>query len=707
GQDLPVLLQFTPSVVTTSDAGAGVGYTGIRVRGTDATRVNVTLNGIPYNDPESQGTFWVNLPDFASSVESVQIQRGVGGSTNGAGAFGATVNVQTHRLRRDAYAEVGNTYGSFNTWKHTVRVGTGLLGDRWAFDGRLSRIQSDGFIDRARSDLRSFFTSGGYYGKRTQVRANVFSGREQTYQAWYGVPEAVAEGDAAGIEAFIALNFPSPGNAEYLRTGGRTLNWAGTDFFQQSPPYDNETDNYQQDHYQLFVTHTFSPAWSAEVAGFYTYGRGYFEQFVAAQNALGEGRRALYGLDPVIVNGDTLLRSNVVRRRWLSNDFLGTVFSVQYQGNGPALAFGGGWNQYDGHHYGELLRADFMPVGARGRRYYQGTGFKTDANVYAKANADLTERMNGYVDLQLRRIGYELDGTENDQRDVTQRFEWLFFNPKAGLNYQWGDQRLYASLGVAHREPTRANLVGAPDGQTPRHERLYNGELGYQRQTERTAGGLNLYLMSYRDQLVQTGELNDVGEPLAVNVDRSFRAGVELTGTWRPHPTLNWEANATVSVNRIRRFSERNAVLDDFFSFVRDTTFVFEDVPMAFAPTLIGASQLTWRPGGALQGAEAALLSKYVGEQYLDNTGNEGRKLDAYFVNDLRLSYTFSALGAKSVAANLLINNVLDARYSSNGYTYLTLFNRADRPGGIEIIDNNFVYPQAGINFLLGLTVGF
>ncbi|SDK81713.1 iron complex outermembrane recepter protein [Catalinimonas alkaloidigena] len=696
GQDIPQLLQLTPSVVSTSDAGAGVGYTSIRIRGSDPTRTNVTINGIPYNDAESQGTFFVDLPDFASSVQSIQIQRGVGTSTNGAGAFGATVNIQTNTLEREPYAQVSNSFGSYNTWKHTVRVGTGLLGGHWAFDGRLSKISSDGYIDRARSDLKSFFTSAGYYGEKTVVKLNVFSGFEETYQAWNGVPEAVAKGDAAGIEEFIGLNWPSDANAQYLRTAGRTLNYAGTDFFQQFPAYNNEVDHYQQDHAQLFLTQELSPSLNLNIAGFYTRGLGYYEQYKVGEDF------AAYQLSNVVLGNDTLTETDLVRRRWLDNHFYGTVFSANYTEGRLSATVGGGWNRYDGDHYGEIIWAQYASDHNLGDRYYQGNGLKSDFNVYSKANYQFTDALSGFLDLQYRTIGYDIGGTDNDQRTLDLSTQYDFFNPKLGLNYQWNDRRsLYASFSVANREPSRTNLVDAPAGSLPTAETLYDLEAGYREQSTRASWSVNYYLMQYKDQLIQTGELNDVGSPLMVNVPRSYRTGVELVAALRPVDWLTWNLNATFSLNKIDEFRELNYVYDAYYDVVGDTTLVYTNTTMSFSPSVIGASSLQITP---VEGLELAVLTKYVGDQYLDNTQNETRKLDAYLVNDLRASYSLAALGAKEINLTLLVNNVFNTMYSSNGYTYLTLF---QGESGINLTNNNFVYPQAGTNFLLGLTARF
>ncbi|KAB7732121.1 TonB-dependent receptor [Rudanella paleaurantiibacter] len=655
GQDLPILLNFTPSVVTTSDAGAGVGYTGIRIRGSDATRVNVTLNGIPYNDAESQGTFWVNMPDFASSVSSVQIQRGVGTSTNGAGAFGATLNVQTNALQRDPYGEVNLSGGSFNTRKATVMAGTGLLNNHWVVDARLSTIKSDGFIDRAFSDLKSFYVSGGYYGKKSYVRLNVFSGREQTYQAWNGVPENL-----------LATN--------------RTFN---------SLTYDNETDNYQQDQYQLISSHELSRNWRLNASAFYTKGRGYYEQF--REN----DRLSRYGIPNVTIRDSVISRSDLIRRRWLDNDFYGGIFSLDYTGFGRLTAnIGGGWNQYKGKHFGEVIWARFAGTSNIRQRYYDNDATKNDFNLYAKAFYRVSTQLTTFADLQVRTVDYTFLGFDNNLKNVQQTAQLSFFNPKAGLTYELNDRStLYASFAVGNKEPNRDDYTQSSPTSRPRPERLYDWEAGYKLRQNRFAFTANAYYMNYRDQLVLSGRINDVGAYNRVNVDRSYRAGIELEAGMRLAKALQWNVNATFSRNKIREFTE---YLDNFDTGKQDVR-QYSQTDISFSPNVIAGSQLTYT---LLKGLDVSLLSKYVGKQYLDNTSNEARRLNPYFVNDIRLAYVWKPRFAEEVSLTLLLNNVFNELYESNGYTYAYV-----AEGRVQA--DNAYFPQAGRNALVGLRVRF
>ena len=518
GQDIPQLLNFTPSIVTTSDAGTGVGYTGIRIRGSDATRVNVTLNGIPYNDAESQGTFFVNMPDFASSVSSVQIQRGVGTSTNGAGAFGASVNIQTNKLETKPYAESNLSAGSFGTRKVNVLAGTGLLADRFVLDARLSKIESDGYIDRASSDLKSFYVSGGYYTDRSFVRLNVFSGQERTYQAWNGVPEAL------------------------LKTN-RTYN---------AFTYDNQTDNYQQDQYQLIASHELSRKWRLNTSFFYTKGQGYYEEF-RPDDPLDS-----YGLPNVTIGDSLTKRTDIIRRLWLDNDYYGTVFSLDYNGFGKLTAnIGGGWNQYKGEHFGEIIWARVAGNTNIRDRYYDDNATKTDVNLYAKAFYQLSRKLNGFLDMQVRAVDYSFLGFNGQLQNVQQTANLTFFNPKAGLTYVLNDRStLYASVGVGHREPNRSDYTQSTPASRPKAEQLIDYEAGYKRQTAGLSFTANIYYMNYRNQLVLSGELNDVGAANRVNIPLSYRAGLELEVGARLTKTLRWNINATFSRNRIGNFTE-------------------------------------------------------------------------------------------------------------------------------------------------------
>ncbi|GAB3322807.1 TonB-dependent receptor [Larkinella ripae] len=655
GQDIPLLLNFTPSLVTTSDAGAGVGYTGFRIRGSDATRINVTVNGIPYNDAESQGTFWVNMPDIASSVSSIQIQRGVGTSTNGAGAFGASVNVQTNRFEKNPYGEADVSGGSFNTLKTTVKAGSGLLNNHFVVDARLSRIVSDGYIDRASSNLKSFYVSGGWYGKKSFVRLNVFSGTEKTYQAWDGVPENL------------------------LKTN-RTYN---------AYTYDNEVDNYQQDHYQLISSHELSRNWRLNASLHYTQGRGYYEQFRAGEDL------SDYGLPPVVIRDSTINQTDLIRRRWLDNDFYGAVFSLDYNSFGKLTAhIGGGWNQYTGKHYGEIIWARFASTGNIRHRYYDNDATKTDFNLYGKAYYQLTSRLNAYVDLQVRTVGYSFLGYDNQLRNVQQDDNLSFFNPKAGITYALNDRSsVYASFGVGHREPNRNDYTQSTPASRPKAERLNDWEAGYKMQTQRLAFSANLYYMKYKNELILTGQINDVGAQNRVNVANSYRAGIELEAGTALTKNLRWNVNATFSQNKVKAFTE---FLDNYDTGQQQLN-QYTDTDIAFAPNTIVGSQLLFTPA---KGLEIGWLSKFVGKQYLDNTADEARKLDAYFVNDLRFIYTVKPKGMNEIAFSLLLNNVLGELYESNGYTYSYISES-------QTVTANFYYPQAGRNFLAGVRVRF
>lgn len=648
GQDMPFILNWTPSLVTTSDAGAGIGYTGVRIRGSDATRINVTINGIAYNDSESQGTFWVNLPDIASSTQSVQIQRGVGTSTNGAGSFGGSVNVQTISQQRDPYAEMTLGGGSFNSQRYTLKAGTGLINDHWSFDGRASKIKSDGYIDRASSDLDSYYFSSGYYGNKTIVKAIVFGGQEVTYQSWNGIDETT------------------------MKTN-RTFNSAGALYdadWNVTGYYDNEIDNYKQDHYQLHLTQKLNEHWNANVSLHYTYGRGYYEQYKQSKPF------AELGLDDMVIGDSTLTYGDFIVRKWLDNRFYGGTFSFNYERNKTAITIGGAYNQYaHAKHFGEIIWAQYASNSSIRDHYYDGESQKNDFNIYAKWNYAVTNRLNAFVDLQYRNVSYETKGTDDDLAPYDFTDNLNFFNPKAGISYTLtGFDVLYGSYAVANREPNRTDYI---DGEVkPKPERLDNLEIGWRRSTETYSVEANYYLMNYTDQLVLTGKLDNVGNPIRANVGKSYRTGIEVSGLVRLYNQLTWNANFALSTNKNK-------------DYVIDPAEKRRDTNIILSPSVIAGSQLAWNKNGF----QAALLSKYVGKQYLDNTETESLALDSYFVNDLRLGYTLKPKGMKSIDLSVLINNIFNEKYESNGATY---------GDGVA-----YYFPQAGINWLAMVTLKF
>ncbi|WP_445664517.1 TonB-dependent receptor [Fodinibius sp. AD559] len=671
GQDMPYMISSTPSVTTTSDAGAGIGYTGLRIRGVDQGRINVTVNGIPINDAESHGVFWVNMPDLASSVENIQIQRGVGTSTQGAAAFGATMNIQTSQMRPDAYGEVNTAVGSFNTRKANVMLGSGLMENGWQFEGRLSKIESDGYIDRASSDLKSFYLSGAKHGENSLLRVDVFSGKEKTYHAWNGVPES------------------------RLENGDRTYNSAGTE--KPGQPYEDQTDNYQQDHYQLHYSHQLSENWNANASLHYTYGRGYYEEYKADQ-ALRE-----YNFDSIQLPDTTISQSDLVRQLWLDNHFYGGVFSTQYNKSDRwSLTVGGGYNEYDGDHFGEVVWAEFAGSTDVENQYYDNNAFKTDFNSYVKANYSITDKLSAFADAQIRHITYEFLGKDRQPApgggqqvvNVQQTDRLTFFNPKAGLTYNFADhQRVYASMSVGNKEPTRDEYVNSTPENRPKHETLYDWEAGYKGEFDRFFVKANLYYMDYKNQLILTGEINDVGAYIRQNVPDSYRAGIELQAGIQLHENLEWSGNATFSRNKIEEYTY---YLDNYVTGSQEST-TYTDTDIAFSPGFTGNSSLRFTH----QGFSASLNTKYVSKQYLDNTQTESRTLDPYLVNDLRLSYDWSTTPLLNILkATLKVNNIFDEMYESNGYTYGYI-------SGGEKQFFNYYYPQAGRNILLQLSFNF
>ncbi|MFA9390878.1 MAG: TonB-dependent receptor [Prolixibacteraceae bacterium] len=681
GQDIPYLLSTTPSFVTSSDAGTGIGYTNFRIRGTDANRINITVNGIPVNDAESHGVYWVNMPDFTSSVENIQVQRGVGTSTQGAAAFGASINMQTNQLREEAYAEYSGATGSFNTWKNTVRLGSGLLNEHFSLDARLSKISSDGFIDRASSNLKSYFVSGAYYADNTIVKVNIFSGVEKTYQAWNGVPSVRLNDDLAGMQEYEDnWLYSAKQTQEMIASDSRTYNLY---------TYENETDNYQQDHYQALFSHQFSPYINFNAAMHYTYGRGYYEQY-REDDDLND-----YGLDNVLIGNDTISSSNLIRQKWLDNDFYGGNFSVNYQKDKSNLTIGSGWNKYDGRHFGKIIWAQYASNGEKDYEWYRGTGIKTDFNAFVKYNYSLLENLNLYADLQYRDIIYSIAGKDDDMRDLTQEHTFGFFNPKLGVFYQpTSASKAYFSWAVGHREPSRSNFVDAdPNGKQPTFETLNDFEAGYSFHTSTLNVGANVYYMLYKNQLILTGEINDVGSAIMTNVDDSYRAGIEVIAAFQLHKTLNWEMNATFSQNQIINFTE---YVDNWDTWGQDA-FELGNTTIAFSPTLIANSMLTYEP---VKHLSIGLISQYISKQYVDNGASDERSLDAYFVNNLRTSYTVYPGFAKEIEFTLLVNNLFNEVYETNAWVYSYIL-------GGERYQMDGYFPQAGTNFLFGVNVKF
>ena len=636
GQDIPILMNYLPSVVTTSDAGNGVGYTGIRVRGSDATRVNVTINGIPYNDSESHGTFWVNMPDFASSVESLQLQRGVGTSTNGAGAFGASLNMLTDNFAKDSSGEVSNSVGSFNTRKHTVKFSTGLMNDHFEIAGRLSAIKSDGFVDRGASDLKSYFLQGTYVGKTTLIKALVFGGNEKTYQSWNGIDGETLKND-------------------------RTFNSAGafTDEQGNARFYDNETDNYQQDHSQLLWNEKISDKWSTNFALHYTKGKGFYENYKE------DADFADYGLQPV----GAVSTTDLVRQKWLENDFYGTTFSANYKDEKLDLIFGGGWNKYEGSHFGKVIWARFASLSELGDRYYDDSANKTDGNFFAKANYQITEQLSLFGDLQYRSVNYKANGVQPTLVDDT----FNFFNPKTGLTYDINASNvLYFSYARANREPNRTDYEGG----NVKPEKLNDFELGWRYVSEKVQLNTNLYYMAYKDQLILTGSLDDVGAPIRSNSEKSYRLGLEVDATIALTNQLIIRPNFTLSANK----NTDLAVEGQYYG----TT------DIAYSPSIIAGNILVYTP---VENFHISWMQKIVGEQYMNNIELPAAKLADYFVNDLNVAYTFKPKTIfKEIVLTGLVNNFLDKKYVSNGYMY-------------DVYP--YYYPQAGINFLAGLTLKF
>ncbi len=669
GQDLPYIISMTPSVVTTSDAGAGIGYTSFRIRGTDPTRINVTINGIPLNDAESQGVWWVNMPDFSSSVENIQIQRGVGSSTNGSSAFGASINLKTNDIKYNPYAVTSNMIGSYSTFKNNIEFGTGLLNNSFMLDGRVSQIMSDGYIDRATSDLKSSYFQATYLNNNSVLKGIIFSGKERTYQAWNGVP------------------------LRYLDSN-RTYN---------SYTYENEVDNYTQTHYQLHYSKQLQENSSLNVSLHHTHGEGYYEQ-----EKLGE-ELSNYGLENIVF-GDTIIKStDLIRRKWLNNDFSGLVFSLKHKLNDIDLNIGGAFNRYTGDHYGNIIWMKYASNANYNHQYYFNDAEKSNRNFYVKADYRLNESTNLMLDIQNKRILYSFDGFNDNGEIAKQDIVLDFNNPKAGIFHKLNNNHsIYASYSIGNKEPNRNDYVESSPNSRPQHETLHDIELGYKLAKNNTILSVNLYNMMYDNQLVLTGQINDVGAYTRTNVNNSFRRGIEIEGKQKLFNKLHIQANLTLSQNIINEYVE---YVDNWDTWGQEQI-VHENTDLAFSPNYVWATQFNYKLAKNLS---LDINSKYVGEQYIDNTSSDDRKLDDYLTHNLQLQYNLNSKLFKTSKIYFRVNNVLDSEYISNAWVYRFISDgydpRADDHYVTKNSDGDYnmagYFPEATRNYMLMLVLGF
>lgn len=673
GQGIPYLIALTPSVITTSDTGTGIGYSGFRIRGTDANRINITVNGVPVNDAESHTVFWVNMPDFASSVENIQIQRGAGTSTNGAASFGATVAMQTQKPELKPYAEYQVSAGSFGTVKNMVKGGTGLLGDHFVIDARYSHVRSDGFIRRASVDMGSYFLSASYYAENTLLKFQTFGSREKTYQAWTGVPSYLLDTDRKYNPC-----------GEYEDENGVTKY------------YDNQTDNYTQQHYHLMLNQRLGNFWNMNVTLHYTPGEGYYEDYKGG--AKFKSYKLNNYFDP---NGEEQKKSDLVRRKWLESDFYGAIFGLNYLRENLHATLGGGINRYVCDHFGRVMwskAANALPQ--PDYEYYRNTGKKLDYNLYLKANYRLSATLNAYLDLQYRGIDYTIEGSDDKAGDNVQvDKKWDFFNPKAGLNYQKNGHNAFASFAIANREPNRDNFTEAAPHERPTHETLYDYEAGYSYSHPRFQAGLNLYFMDYNNQLILTGQISEIGEALTSNIKDSYRAGIELTAGVKITDWLSWNGNATFSRNKIKNFTEVIENYDAGWSPIEGQEVLHNEMGttnIAFSPDLTGSSvfDLQWKD------FSAGFISQYVGRQYMDNTSAKARSIDPYFINSLRLGYTFHPAFMKEIAVDVTVNNLFNEKYETNGWVYSAMV------GGERYTEDGY-FTQAGTHAMARVSFRF
>ncbi len=663
GQDVPFLLQWTPSVVTTSDAGAGIGYTGVRIRGSDGERINVTINGIPLNDAESQRVYWVDLPDFAGSADDIQIQRGVGTSTNGSGAFGASINLGTNDLKEVAYAGFTGAIGSFNTVKRSLSFGSGILNNHFVVNGRLSKITSDGYIDRASSDLSSHALSIAYLGNASMLRFNIFSGHEVTYQAWYGIGEELANDEKT-----------------------RTFNPAGTE--KQDEPYDNQVDDYRQQHFQLFFDQQISSNFKLQAALHYTRGGGFYEEYKGDENY------AEYGL-PTPMLLDTMPPSSLIRQRWLENDFYGGLLTGVYTSNDTRmkLTFGGAYHQYVGRHFGKVIWARYPANTENDHIYYDEDANKNDGNVFAKINYQIYPKVSVYGDMQLRKVDYSFLGVNDELNREQLAVNYLFFNPKVGITYSINTGLgAYLSAAVANREPNRNDLVDTPVSKQPTAEQLFDIEAGLNGVFGKFAWKANLYEMLYKNQLALTGRINDVGEYTRINVPKSSRLGVELQMKWQPVSQLEFGMNTSLSRNKVDAFDEYIDTYDEDFNWLTQTVLSHTQTDLPFSPAVIGGLMLTYKPRKA--GLQFDLQTKYVGRQFIDLAMDVNNQLAAYSFTNMGVAYDMPSKWTRKLRLSFFVKNVFDQLYVSNAWSYRY------RIGDQNYVDKG-LYPQAGRNYYL------
>jgi iron complex outermembrane recepter protein len=678
GQDMPFLLSNSISAVSTSDAGNGIGYTALRIRGTDMTRINVTINGIPLNDPESHNVYWVDLPDFAASTDNIQVQRGVGTSTNGAAAFGASINLQTTKINQEAYATISSSLGSFRTMRNSVSFGTGLIDKHWNLDGRISGLSSDGYIDRASSNLLSSFISGSYCNKKSVLRFNLFTGKEKTYQAWDGIPH------------------------EILDTA-RTYNGMGsyTDHYGHQQFYSNETDNYNQTHFQALYSAQLSHSLYLAVASHYTRGSGYYEQYRE------DDELSHYGINPIKLSGpfyisdqdtvfvpDSLIStSDLIRRKWLDNDFAGLTYSLTWNKKKIQVCAGGSWNTYTGRHFGKVIWAQFAGNSETDHEWYRSKSQKQDFNLYIKASYEFSSMINLFADLQLRNINYSIEGIDDDSRNISQDHYFTFYNPKAGAFFTLNNFiSAYLSFAMANREPNRDNFVDAdPLKPVPKPETLYDFELGHHFSKKNLTISTNVFYMYYRDQLALTGAINDVGSAVMENVPVSYRLGLELSSQLNLLKSLHLSLHATLSRNKIKSYME---FVDNWDTW-EQIPIAHTNTDIAYSPSVIAGSEISW---DFIMGGTLSMISRYIGKQFIDNTQDDSRVLHSYLVNDLRIAYEFHTVLTKTIECSLVVNNFLNEKYESNAWVY-----RYNQNDSYHVSDGYF--PQACINLMAGITI--
>lgn len=677
-RNVPVILQTIPSLVSFTEDGLGIGNTSLRIRGTDATRINVTLNGMPLNNPESQEVYWVNLPDISSSLQSIQVQRGIGTSTNGAAAFGASISMKTAGQRSEAYGEASTAIGSYNTFSSSIAAGTGILDNGLSVDARYSKNTGDGYIRNGKINHDNLLVSLSHNTDKQILKLSYIRGEQVTGITWVGI---------------------SPDEMEKY---GRKYNPAGKykDDAGNTHYYDNETDNYLSNILQLMLTRELSDNWFLNSSLSYNNGYGYYENYRA------KNEFSSFGLKPQTINGVEYSRTDFIRRKMMSNNFYVANLSFNYKKDATNLTFGGMYSLFDGDHFGRLPWIKHNENIQENYEWYRNNGTKGEFSVFTKLEYQLNDKLSLFGDVQYRHIYYNMSGMDDDLMDLTSKFKYNFFNPKAGIFYNIDNNNsLYASVAFSKREPLRSDLKDGIKGEATnaiKPEGMIDYEVGYKYNADNGITlGANIYYMDYNNQMVQTGKLNETGYKLMENVKHSYRTGIEIEASFPIiQNKLRLDANATLSQNKIKDYTAYYDVIDNLDNYKRvgQESDHIGKTNISYSPDVVGMASISYQPTKDLS---FNLLGKYVGKQYLDNTSNDEKSIPSYFTSNLSAGYTFAKTEIGTISLQLFANNIFNSKYIANGWASTEIFNKEGTYNWIGY------YPQATRNYMVKVTVAF